>query len=156
MSAVELGKIKPSMKSLEFLAERLGRPTASLLEDDDARERELARLRADEAAVRRSKEPLPRGRPQELANGPADVGAIADREAAAAEARHRAGDLSGAVEHMRAALVLRKASRELAVVAEARREVASGPARSDLTDSAERGSRWSGATGGAPRPSPRS
>src|SRR5437868_10057090 len=36
VSAIELGKVRPAMKSLEFLAERLGKPTSYFLEDADA------------------------------------------------------------------------------------------------------------------------
>lgn len=45
VSALELGKIRPAMKSLEFLAAKLGKPAAYFLEDEEEerkrREREL-------------------------------------------------------------------------------------------------------------------
>jgi len=45
VSALELGKIRPAMKSLEFLAAKLGRPTSYFLENEEQelrrREREL-------------------------------------------------------------------------------------------------------------------
>src|SRR2546425_1883478 len=111
VSAVELGKIRPSMKSLEFLAQRLGRPMSSFLEDADGREREFARLRADEAALKRARaEALSPSEAVELANGPGDLPSLADRESARAEARYRAGDVDTAVELMRGALALRRAA----------------------------------------------
>ncbi len=52
VSALELGKIRPAMKSLEFLATKLGKPAAYFLEDEaEARkrkERELALVRASQ------------------------------------------------------------------------------------------------------------
>src|SRR5947207_9418104 len=33
VSAIELGKVRPAMKSLEFMADRLGKPTSYFLED---------------------------------------------------------------------------------------------------------------------------
>ena len=50
VSAIELGKIRPAMKSLEFMAGRLGRPVSFFLEDEEQerrrRERELSMARA--------------------------------------------------------------------------------------------------------------
>jgi tetratricopeptide (TPR) repeat protein len=36
VSAIELGKVRPAMKSLEFMAEKLGKPTSYFLEDTKA------------------------------------------------------------------------------------------------------------------------
>ena len=36
VSAIELGKVRPAMKSLEFMAEKLGRPASYFMEDADA------------------------------------------------------------------------------------------------------------------------
>ena len=36
MSAIELGKVRPAMKSLEFMADKLGKPTSYFLEDAEA------------------------------------------------------------------------------------------------------------------------
>src|SRR5438045_8605846 len=36
VSAIELGKVRPAMKSLEFMAEKLGKPTSYFLEDAEA------------------------------------------------------------------------------------------------------------------------
>lgn len=136
VSAVELGKIRPSVRSLEFLAHQLGRSASAFLDDEADRGREFARLRADEAQARRARpEPLSRADAIGLANAPSDLDALADREVAAAEARHRAGDPAGGVELMRAALTLRRAARELARAEAARRMLARDA---------------------APRPSPRS
>ncbi len=94
VSAVELGKIRPSMRSLEFLAERLGRPASSFLEDASTRERELAVLRA--------KERLLTGRPREAgpvladalrrAERAGDPDALAEAYADLAEARWASGE----------------------------------------------------------------
>src|SRR5438552_16286568 len=50
VSALELGKIRPAMKSLEFLAAKLGKPVAHFVEDEEQerkrRERELKLARA--------------------------------------------------------------------------------------------------------------
>ncbi len=52
VSALELGKIRPAMKSLEFLASKLGKPAAYFLEDEEEgrkrNERELAMARASQ------------------------------------------------------------------------------------------------------------
>src|SRR2546423_9408646 len=56
VSAIELGKVRPAMKSLEFLADKLGKPTAYFLEDADAERRRLEReleLRSAEALLTR-------------------------------------------------------------------------------------------------------
>src|ERR671936_2649021 len=65
VSAIELGKIRPAMRSLEHMARKLGRPTSYFLDDAEAdrdrreRELELAQIaglltlsRADEARRR--------------------------------------------------------------------------------------------------------
>ena len=46
VSAIELGKVRPAMKSLEFMAEKLGKPAAYFLEDADA-----DRRRQEQAAM---------------------------------------------------------------------------------------------------------
>ena len=52
ISALELGKIRPAMRSLEFLAGKLGRPASSFIEDEEherrRRERELGLARASQ------------------------------------------------------------------------------------------------------------
>jgi HTH-type transcriptional regulator, quorum sensing regulator NprR len=56
VSAIELGKVRPAMKSLEFMAEKLGKPTSYFLEDAEAdrrrQERELE-IRSSEALLNR-------------------------------------------------------------------------------------------------------
>ncbi|MHB8631680.1 MAG: helix-turn-helix domain-containing protein [Candidatus Limnocylindria bacterium] len=56
VSAIELGKVRPAMKSLEFMAEKLGRPASYFMEDADAdrrrKERELE-IRSAEALLSR-------------------------------------------------------------------------------------------------------
>src|ERR1041384_3488995 len=46
VSAIELGKVRPAMKSLEFMADKLGKPTSYFMEDAEAerrrQDRELA------------------------------------------------------------------------------------------------------------------
>jgi tetratricopeptide (TPR) repeat protein len=61
VSAVELGKIRPAVKSLEFLAGRLGKPLSFFLEDR-AEER---RRREREFEVLRAKELIARGQGRE-------------------------------------------------------------------------------------------
>ncbi|MDE3194121.1 MAG: tetratricopeptide repeat protein [Chloroflexota bacterium] len=52
VSALELGKIRPAMKSLEFLASKLGKPTAYFLEDgEEARKRKERDLELTAAAA---------------------------------------------------------------------------------------------------------
>src|SRR5437764_33293 len=56
VSAIELGKVRPAMKSLEFMAERLGKPTSYFLEDPQADRRRLERefeIRSAEALLSR-------------------------------------------------------------------------------------------------------
>ena len=52
VSALELGKIRPAMKSLEFLAVKLGKPASHFLDDEEKererRDRELALIRANQ------------------------------------------------------------------------------------------------------------
>src|SRR5258708_10286151 len=56
VSAIELGKVRPAMKSLEFMADKLGKPTSYFLEDEEAdrrrRERELE-IRSAESLLNR-------------------------------------------------------------------------------------------------------
>jgi HTH-type transcriptional regulator, quorum sensing regulator NprR len=56
VSAIELGKVRPAMKSLEFMANKLGKPTSYFLEDAEAdrrrQERELD-VRSSEALLNR-------------------------------------------------------------------------------------------------------
>ena len=46
LSAIELGKVRPAMKSLEFLADKLGKPASYFLEDPEA-----DRRRGEQAAI---------------------------------------------------------------------------------------------------------
>jgi len=41
VSAIELGKVRPAMKSLEFMADKLGKPTSYFLEDAESERRRL-------------------------------------------------------------------------------------------------------------------
>ncbi|MBU6422455.1 MAG: helix-turn-helix domain-containing protein [Chloroflexota bacterium] len=51
VSALELGKIRPAMKSLEFLASKLGKPTAYFLEDEaEVRRRQEREMEITSAA----------------------------------------------------------------------------------------------------------
>src|SRR6266542_5686445 len=43
VSAVELGKVRPAMKSLEFMAGKLGKPVSFFMEDEDIARRRLER-----------------------------------------------------------------------------------------------------------------
>src|SRR5712692_4502315 len=43
VSAIELGKVRPAMKSLEFMADKLGKPVAFFVEDEDAERRRQER-----------------------------------------------------------------------------------------------------------------
>jgi HTH-type transcriptional regulator, quorum sensing regulator NprR len=56
VSAIELGKVRPAMKSLEFMADKLGKPVSFFVEDEDAerrrREREFE-IRGAEALLAR-------------------------------------------------------------------------------------------------------
>jgi tetratricopeptide (TPR) repeat protein len=56
VSAIELGKVRPAMKSLDFMAEKLGKPSSFFLEDAEAdrrrQERELE-IRSAEALLSR-------------------------------------------------------------------------------------------------------
>src|SRR6266540_1144743 len=56
VSAIELGKVRPAMKSLDFLAEKLGKPSSYFMEDAEAdrrrQERELE-IRSAEALLSR-------------------------------------------------------------------------------------------------------
>ena len=44
VSAIELGKVRPAMKSLEFLADKLGKPVAFFVENEDAERRRKERI----------------------------------------------------------------------------------------------------------------
>ncbi len=137
VSAVELGKIHPSMKSLEFLASRLSRPAASLLADDgaDAREAEallsgrpaslgpdpLAEARAlvERGIARRSLADLEQG--LEVGADLADLERLAARYLALGEERLRAGDARSALGPLRRGVALRAAARDRALAADAAR-----------------------------------
>jgi tetratricopeptide (TPR) repeat protein len=43
VSAIELGKVRPAMKSLDFMAEKLGKPTSYFIEDAEANHRRQER-----------------------------------------------------------------------------------------------------------------
>ena len=56
VSAIELGKVRPAMKSLEFLADKLGKPASYFLEDAEAGRRRQERefeIRSAEALLSR-------------------------------------------------------------------------------------------------------
>lgn len=44
VSAIELGKVRPAMKSLEFLADKLGKPVSFFVQDEDADRRRKERI----------------------------------------------------------------------------------------------------------------
>lgn len=78
VSAIELGKVRPAMKSLEFMADKLGKPTSYFLEDEGAerrrRKRELE-IRSAEALLNRqtAAQAIERARPLlESASSPAE------------------------------------------------------------------------------------
>ena len=78
VSAIELGKVRPAMKSLEFMADKLGKPTSYFLEDAEAerrrRKRELE-IRSAEALLNRqtAAQAIERARPLlESASSPAE------------------------------------------------------------------------------------
>jgi transcriptional regulator with XRE-family HTH domain len=149
VSAVELGKIRPSMRSLEFLAERLRLPIAALLTGADDFARESQAMEGDPLAEARSL--LRRGvadqsvadieRGLELAAEVDDPAALAERYAEIAAARRRAGDAAGALPPLRRAVALREFAEDRRLVEEARRALAATRAQ---------------ARRAAPRPSPRS
>src|SRR5260221_1977953 len=58
VSAIELGKVRPAMKSLEFLADKLGKPTSYFLEDEAAEKRRSERV----ALVARSNQLISEGK----------------------------------------------------------------------------------------------
>jgi len=63
VSAIELGKVRPAMKSLEFMADKLGKPTSYFLEDEAA-----DRRRQEQAAlVARSNQLISEGKASEAA-----------------------------------------------------------------------------------------
>ena len=56
VSAIELGKVRPAMKSLEFMAEKLGKPISYFMEDAEANRRRQDReleIRSAEALLNR-------------------------------------------------------------------------------------------------------
>jgi tetratricopeptide (TPR) repeat protein len=61
ISAIELGKVRPAMKSLEFLAEKLGKPAAFFMEDADAERRRQERA----ATIARSSQLVAEGKAAE-------------------------------------------------------------------------------------------
>ena len=58
VSAIELGKVRPAMKSLEFMADKLGKPTSYFLEDAEAERRRLEMT----AAMARSNQLISEGK----------------------------------------------------------------------------------------------
>ncbi len=82
VSAVELGKIRPSVKSLEFIAAKLGKPTAYFMEEqgaeEDRRLRELA-VREVTALLTRATAPKALERASQLldsSTSPAEIGRL--------------------------------------------------------------------------------
>ena len=63
VSAIELGKVRPAMKSLEFMADKLGKPSSYFLEDADADRRRGERA----AVVARSSQLISEGKGAEAA-----------------------------------------------------------------------------------------
>jgi tetratricopeptide (TPR) repeat protein len=61
VSAIELGKVRPAMKSLEFMAEKLGKPTPYFLEDAEADRRR----QEQSAIVARGNQLISEGKPLE-------------------------------------------------------------------------------------------
>jgi tetratricopeptide (TPR) repeat protein len=61
VSAIELGKVRPAMKSLEFMADKLGKPTSYFMEDEEAERRR----REHAAAVARSSQLVSEGKASE-------------------------------------------------------------------------------------------
>jgi tetratricopeptide (TPR) repeat protein len=61
VSAIELGKVRPAMKSLEFLADKLGKPTSYFMEDEAAEKRRRERV----ALVARSNQLISEGKSAE-------------------------------------------------------------------------------------------
>ncbi|HYY54825.1 MAG TPA: helix-turn-helix transcriptional regulator [Candidatus Dormibacteraeota bacterium] len=149
VSAVELGKIRPSMRSLEFLAGRLGVPMASLVTsaDDLAHESASESIAGDPLAearglltrgiAERSLADIERG--LELAADVDDPAALAARYEELAATKRRAGDNAGALAPLRRAIALRAYAQDRGLVADARRTLATSRARR-----------------ATPRPSPRS
>src|SRR4029077_6801200 len=58
VSAIELGKVRPAMKSLEFMAEKLGKPTSYFMEDAESNRRRQERA----VAVARGNQLVSEGR----------------------------------------------------------------------------------------------
>ena len=61
VSAIELGKVRPAMKSLDFMAEKLGKPSAFFLEDAEADRRR----REQSVTVARSSQLISEGKASE-------------------------------------------------------------------------------------------
>src|SRR5258708_37332558 len=61
VSAIELGKVRPAMKSLEFMADKLGKPTSYFLEDEAAEKRRTERA----ALIARSNQLISEGKAAE-------------------------------------------------------------------------------------------
>ena len=61
VSAIELGKVRPAMKSLEFMAEKLGKPTSYFMEDAEADRRR----QEHSVTVARGNQLISEGRPAE-------------------------------------------------------------------------------------------
>ena len=61
VSAIELGKVRPAMKSLEFMADKLGKPVSYFVEDQETERRRLDR----EAAIARSSQLVSEGKTKE-------------------------------------------------------------------------------------------
>jgi transcriptional regulator with XRE-family HTH domain len=149
VSAVELGKIRPSVRSLEFLAERLRMPIASLVTsaEDVARESAAETIEGDPLAEARTL--LRRGvaeqsvadieRGLELASDVDDPAALAERYGELAAARRRSGDTAGALAPLRRAMALRAFADDRRLVEDARRALSASRTRR-----------------AAPRPAPRS
>ncbi|OLC56364.1 MAG: hypothetical protein AUH85_06455 [Chloroflexi bacterium 13_1_40CM_4_68_4] len=134
VSAVELGKIRPSMRALDFLAERLGMPIASLVTsaEDVAREGASEQIDGDPLAEARAlltrgiaqRSPAELERGLELAADIDDLGALSERYAELADARRRAGDAAGALAPLRRAMALRALAKDRRLVDDARRALA--------------------------------
>ena len=139
VSAVELGKIRPAMRSLEFLAVRLRVPIASLVTSAEDFARESAADTMDGDPLEEARTLLTRGiaeqsaadieRGLELASDVDDPEALAERYADLASARRRAGDTAGALPPLRRAIALRAFASDRRLVGEARRALATSRSR---------------------------
>ena len=139
VSAVELGKIRPSVRSLEFLADRLRVPIAALVTsgEDYARESAAETIEGDPLAEARAlitrgiaeASPADIERGLELAADVEDPTALADRYAELAAARRRSGDTAGALPPLRRAMALRAFARDRKLVEDGRRALAASRAK---------------------------